>query len=85
MHGCGFGIAIFDRISEEYFNPNVSLEVGYMLGLGKRVLLLKDQSLRSIHTDLVGRLYTAFDTQDPASSIGKAIGKWLRDRNINSK
>ena len=44
MHACNFGIAIFDRITEEDFNPNVSLEVGYMLGMGKNVLLLKDKT-----------------------------------------
>ncbi len=33
MHGCGFGIAVFERIEAEEFNPNVSLEVGYMLAL----------------------------------------------------
>ena len=25
MHGCGFGIAIFERIEQEEFNPNVGL------------------------------------------------------------
>ena len=39
MHACDFAIAVFDRITEDDFNPNVSLEVGYMLGMGKNVLL----------------------------------------------
>ena len=41
LHGSDFGIAIFDRIIQDDFNPNVSLEVGYMLGMGKNILLLK--------------------------------------------
>jgi hypothetical protein len=41
MHGCDFGIAVFERLETEVFNPNVALEVGYMLGLKKPVLLLK--------------------------------------------
>ena len=28
MHGCSFGIAVFERIQSDDFNPNVSLEVG---------------------------------------------------------
>ena len=40
LHACNFGIAIFDRITEDDFNPNVTLEVGYMLGMDKDVLLM---------------------------------------------
>lgn len=35
MYGCRFGIGVFERIEDDAFNPNVSLEVGYMMGLGK--------------------------------------------------
>ncbi len=41
MHCCDFGIAIFESITEDEFNPNVSLEVGYMMGLNKPVLSFK--------------------------------------------
>lgn len=41
IYGCGFGIAVFERIEREDFNPNVSLEVGYLLALSKEVCLLK--------------------------------------------
>jgi nucleoside 2-deoxyribosyltransferase len=39
MHECGFGIAVFERIVEDEFNPNIALDVGYMLALGKPVCL----------------------------------------------
>src|SRR5437868_1476713 len=39
MHGCSIGIAVFERIEFDEFNPNVSLEVGYMLATGKQVCL----------------------------------------------
>jgi hypothetical protein len=42
MHGCGHGIAVFERIEDDLYNPNVSLEVGYMFALRKPVCLLKD-------------------------------------------
>ena len=43
LHGCGLGVAIFERIEEDAFNPNVALEVGYMMAMDKPVCLLKDQ------------------------------------------
>lgn len=82
MYGCGFGIAVFERIEREDFNPNVSLEVGYMMALGKHVCLLKDQTLAALHTDLVGKLYKTFDPQDPIASIPSQVSKWMEDRGI---
>ncbi|MCD4665687.1 MAG: hypothetical protein K8R68_10505, partial [Bacteroidales bacterium] len=43
LHGCKFGIAVFERLEEEEFNPNVSLEVGYLRALKKPICLLKDK------------------------------------------
>ena len=82
MHGCGFGIAVFERIEEEAFNPNVSLEIGYMLALGKPVCFLKDRTLKSLNADLIGRLYREFDSYEPDASIPPRLDKWLRDRNL---
>ena len=82
VHGCGFGIAVFERIETEEFNPNVSLEVGYMIGINKPVCLLKDQTLRTLHTDLVGRLYRPFDTLDPGKTIPTELVRWLSDKGL---
>ena len=80
MHGCGFGIAVYERIEQDDFNPNVSLEVGYMSALGKPVLLLKDKTLRVLQTDLIGRLYRVFDPLDPEGTIPAPVEKWLQDK-----
>jgi hypothetical protein len=40
IYGCNFGIAVFERLESERHNPNVALEVGYMMALGKPVCLL---------------------------------------------
>jgi len=82
LYGCGFGIAVFERIEAEEFNPNVSLEVGYMLALRKPVCLLKDKTLKTLHTDLVSKLYKTFDTQDPGETIPDEISQWLSDKGI---
>ena len=82
MHCCDFGIAIFERLTKEDFNPNVSLEVGYMMGLGKPVCLLKDRTLNNLHTDLTGKLYKAFDTHDVENTLPEQLEKWLKDKEI---
>jgi len=82
MHTCDFGIAVFDRITEDNFNPNVTLEVGYMLGMGKDVLLLKDKTLKSLSTDLTGRLYKQFDSIDSENTLPEQLQKWLNDKGI---
>lgn len=82
LHGCSFGIAVFERLEADDFNPNVSLEVGYMRALRKSVCLLKDKTLKTLQTDLVGKLYKAFDPQDPEGSIPGELEKWLRDKDI---
>jgi len=80
MHACDFGIAIYERITDDNFNPNVSLEVGYMMGMGKEVLLLKDTTLRGLQTDLAGKLYKQFDTLNIDTTLPPQIEKWMQDK-----
>ena len=80
IHGCRFGIAVFERIEEDSFNPNVSLEVGYMLGLRKSGCFLKDKTLHTLHTDLIGKLYRSFDPQDPEGTIPTELFAWMDQR-----
>ncbi len=82
MHARDFGIAVFDRITEDDFNPNVSLEVGYMLGMGKNVILLKDKTLKSLPNDLTGKLYKQFNTLEISTSLPEQIEKWLSDKGL---
>jgi len=85
MHGCGAGVALFERIESDNFNPNVSLEVGYMIAQGKPVCLLKDKTLKSLPTDLVGTLYKDFSTQDPGKTIQSGITQWVNDRSLSKR
>ena len=82
MHCCDFGIGIFERILEDNFNPNVSIEVGYMMGLKKNVCLLKDQTLKNLPTDLMGKLYKSFDPQAIANTLPVQLEKWIKDKEI---
>jgi len=82
IYGCYFGIAVFERLEEDDFNPNVSFEVGYMHALDKSVCLLKDKTLATLQTDLVGKIYRPFDTHDAQGTIPLVIEAWLRDKDI---
>lgn len=85
IYGCGCGIAIFERIEADEFNPNVALEVGYMLALGKPVCYLKDRTLEALQTDIIGKLYKQFDPYDPIGTIPTELAKWLLDKGIVKK
>lgn len=85
IYGSSIGIAVFERLETDDFNPNVSLEVGYMLALRKKVCLLKDRTLPSLHTDLVGKLYWTFDPQSVARTIKDPLRKWAIDKGIVSE
>lgn len=71
-----FGIAVFEEIDEREFNPNISLELGYMYALGRRCLLLKDKRMPRLPTDTCGKIYRDFDTYDLPTSIINAVCDW---------
>lgn len=82
LYGSGFGIAVYEQLENNSFNPNVSLEVGYMFGLNKDVCILKDNSLSKMHSDLIGRLYKSVDIKKIDESIDSEIGKWIEDKGL---
>lgn len=82
LHGCSFGIAVYERIETDEPNANVGLEVGYLMALNKPVLLLKDRTLPQLHSDLAGRLYRLFDPHDPEGTIPGQLSKWFEDQGI---
>lgn len=82
LHGCGFGIAIYERIETDEPNANVGLEVGYLMAMNKPVLLLKDKTVPLLQADLAGKLYKEFDPHDAEGTIPAQLEKWLRDYGI---
>jgi len=79
MLGSKFGIAVFEEIDQREFNPNIALELGFMMAQNKRCLILKDQRMPKMPTDIVGKLYREFDSYKIAESISKCIELWSRD------
>ncbi|MBN4056288.1 hypothetical protein JYT20_01050 [Rhodothermus sp. AH-315-K08] len=81
-HGCGFGVAVHERIKNEAFNANVALEVGYMMALRKPICLLKDKSIPALQADLGSRLYRDFDVHDLPGSLKGPLEKWMSDHGL---
>ncbi len=85
IYGCDFGISVFERIETNDFNPNIAFETGFMFALGKDVCLLKDKTLQSLLTDIVGILDRPFDTRNVDATISQELSKWMKDKEIISK
>lgn len=83
-YGSFAAIAVFDQINYRKFNPNVSLEVGFMLAQCKRVLLLKDKSIPVMPTDIIGKIYREFDAFGIQRTIVPQVEKWLADCGLGS-
>lgn len=79
MLGCNHGVVAFEEIDEREFNPSVAPELGFMLGHGKRCLILKDSRMRKMPTDIVGKLYKEFDTHAIETSIAGCVDSWVHD------
>ena len=80
MWACRYGIGFFEDLADPRrgLNYNLTTEVGSMLITGRRCCLLKDPSIKALHTDLVGRIRKDTDLRDSVA-VGTAIHAWLRD------
>lgn len=79
IYGCSAAIAIFDQINYREFNPNVAIEVGFMQALGKPLLLLKDQAIAAMPTDVISKIYRPFNTYQATTTIPPQVNKWIAD------
>ena len=76
MTNCQFGIAVFEEIDEREYNPNISMELGFMYALDRRCLLLKDRRMPQLPTDMCGKIYKNFDTYDIEKTVNERIAEW---------
>jgi hypothetical protein len=79
MLACDFGISVFEQIDDRDFNPNVSMETGFMLAADRPLLLLKEQRMVALPTDVCGHLYKPFDSYSIATSVTSAVSQWIDD------
>jgi hypothetical protein len=81
MWASKYGIALFEDLARpkpKGLNYNLTIEVGSMLMTGRRCALLKDESVPSLPTDLVGHIYKSVDFGEPAT-VASSIHTWIRE------
>jgi hypothetical protein len=78
MWASKYGIGFFEDRLGRGVNYNLTLEVGGMLITGRRCALLKDESIKKLPTDLVGRIYREVDLSR-LPTVEKALHSWARD------
>ncbi len=78
MWASKYGIAFFENKRDRGLNYNLTIEVGGMLVMGRRCALLKDESIKRMPTDLVGKIYRSVDL-DAKQTVADALHTWLRD------
>ncbi len=71
------GLAIFEDVESQDYNPNIAIELGFMTALGRRCLPLKEKHMPALPVDIRGLLYKNFDRFDIQESISKAIKSWV--------
>ena len=77
MLGCKYGVAILEDKCAQELNPNVAMEWGWMLGMGRRVLMLREHDFDQLRADWAGRLESKFDWNNPIAAIQEAIEELL--------
>lgn len=76
---CNVAVAVFDKNDQDNYNPNVAIEVGYMLSKGNKVCLLKDKKLPKLPSDLISKMYKEYDSDDVEGTLPEQLELWIRD------
>jgi len=79
MLGATYGIVIYEPNNNIPFNPNVSIEAGFMLAMDRPVLFLANQNLRRLPVDFSGHIFKTYSSDDQAAgeSIRAAVRDWI--------
>jgi len=77
MWACKYAIILMDG-ADGMLNSNVLIEIGGMLMTGRRCAILRDKSVPSMPSDLVGHIYKPTDLADHDATLNE-IHKWIRD------
>ena len=77
LFGCQRAVAIVESKYKHELNPNVTMEWGWMRGMGKDVLYLVEKSFDMGRADLSGLIVKPFPWEAPEVAIRKHIHSWL--------
>jgi hypothetical protein len=77
MLGCRRGIAIMESRYRQELNPNIAMEWGWMVGMGRSVLYLRENTFQHARADWDGLLHDSFDWDDPTPGVTQAVNRFL--------
>jgi hypothetical protein len=77
---CRYGIGMFETRTPKSndLNDNVLIELGAMLTIGRRCMILKDESAPTPPTDLVAQIYKPVDLND-LSGVARLAHQWFAE------
>lgn len=75
--GCARGVAIVEDRYLPELNPNVAMEWGWMRGMGRDVLFLREAGFVSDRADWSGLISYPFTWNDPRPGIEAGLAKFL--------
>ncbi|HEY6186874.1 MAG TPA: hypothetical protein VIW80_04285 [Pyrinomonadaceae bacterium] len=78
--GCSRGVAIVEDKYLPELNPNVAMEWGWMAGMDRKVLFLRELGFNHDRADWQGLNDARFDWDDPTPGIEEALDKFLPKR-----
>jgi hypothetical protein len=78
--GCSRGVAIVEDKYLPELNPNVAMEWGWMTGMDRKVLFLREQSFTHARADWTGLINDTFDWNNPRPGIEAALDAFLRPK-----
>jgi len=79
MLGCSKAIVVFEDVELREFNPNVALELGFILSQSKPCLILKEKRLPRPPADIIGHLWREFDSFRPDVTLEEQVSRWVVD------
>jgi protein-tyrosine-phosphatase len=79
MVGSSYGVVVYEPRDGIPFNPNVSIEAGFMLALDRPVLFLANDRLQGLPVDFSGHIYKAYQGNGGAlaASTCSAVRDWI--------
>lgn len=80
---CSRGVVVFDKAeANQTFNPNVAYELGMFHLLGRDCLILKHDTLKVLHSDILMKLYQEYKT---IKQIKEHVKDWLDKNKIKDE
>lgn len=77
MLGSSYGIAVYEPQGDVPFNPNVSIEAGFMTALDRPILFLLNEYHRRLPVDWSGHLFKVYRPGNLESSIRACVSDWI--------